>query len=70
MDSESRLPNRDELASMFYNRKLLGNYATFYWSSSLESDVSGGTKAWLQYFIGRHHPYPRDGNASVWCIKR
>ena len=70
LDSESRLPNKDELASMFYNRKLLGEYSPYYWSSTVVS-TNDGTKAWLQYFTtGRHFPYGRNYNGHVWCVKR
>lgn len=70
MDEESRLPNKEELASMFFNRKLLGSYSSYYWSSTIVN-VSTGTQAWLQYFTtGRHFPYRRDNNGYVWCVKR
>ncbi len=71
MDSESRVPNRDELASMFYNEKLLGAFKGHYWSSTIEYDVSNGSRAWIQYFdYGRHFPFQRDGLGFVWCVKR
>ena len=43
-DSEARLPNRDELSSIFYNKLLLDIPATVYWSSSFV-DENG---AWVQ----------------------
>ncbi len=67
IDSESRLPNRDELAAMFYNRELIGNCTTHYWSSTLSST----DKAWLQYMTtGRHYPYARNDRSFVRCVKR
>jgi len=67
LDSDSRLPNRDELASMFYNRELIGNFYQHYWSSSLVSS----DEAWLQYMnTGRHFPYSRDSLSVVRCVKR
>ncbi len=73
MDSESRLPNRDELTSMFYNKALLG-YAevgsginTCYWSGSLLSSNS----IWYVCFTGgRRHPSRTGLSLKTWCIKR
>lgn len=70
-DDETRLPNNEELFSIFANRKLLGLDSTqrHYWSST----VSGPNTAWL---MGIHHGgivsrYERDnGNYFAVCVKR
>ncbi len=69
-DSESRLPNRDELTSMFYNKELLGIVSEDFWSSSL---VSSGDSymAWNQNFnAGRRCPASRSYTSYVRCVKR
>ena len=66
-DSESRLPNRDEAAAMFCNKKLLGHSSMELWTSSLISP----TVAWRQdYHTGHRNPTSRNTQRSVWCIKR
>ncbi len=69
-DPESRLPNRDELTSMFYNKELVGIASAAYWSGSVISSGNSGT-AWRQVFTTGHrfqHPRTYDGN--VRCVKR
>jgi len=70
MDSESRLPNRDELAAMFYNRDLIGIPAGVFWSGSVISFGEAGT-AWRQNFdTGRRGPDTRSYGDGVLCVKR
>jgi len=70
MDSESRLPNRDELSAMFYNKDLIGMISERYWSSTVVysgNDLS----AWYQRFdTGVRHPYTRSNETIVRCVKR
>ncbi len=66
-DSESRLPNMDELAAVFYNRDLMGISGGDFWSSSLES----AEKAYLQDTGGGiRYVAPKNATHSLWCIKR
>ena len=72
-DSEYRLPTRDEMASLFVNKKLLGILdaggadSSLYWTSSIISTQ----KAWAQSMIsGRRTPYDRTTELSVRCVKR
>ncbi len=67
---ESRLPNRDELSSMFYNMKLVGiTYGTFWTGSVASSGVSD--KAWREGFgSGYRGPITRAASLNVRCIKR
>ena len=69
-DSESRLPNIDELTSMFYNMKLLGITSGFFWSGSvITSGVSGN--AWNQSFTnGGITPIVKSTTLDVRCIKK
>ena len=69
-DAESRLPNRDELSSMFYNKELIGIASGGYWSGSVISSGESGT-AWRQGFdTGRRHPVARSGSYGVRCVRR
>ena len=73
IDSESRLPNREEIVAMFVNRNLLyGTERTgTYWSTSSFVNDSK-IKIWgLNFNIG--HLFPCDKSATTnyyWCIKR
>ena len=67
-----RLPDRDELASLFVNAPLinLGESENGYWSGSVISlDTSG--LAWAQGFgQGRRFPSVRNAAGSVRCVKK
>ncbi len=68
-DSEYRLPNADELASMFINRTLLTDSITStHWSSSNISSTVG----WGQRLDNgeRDDFHKATQQAYVWCIKR
>lgn len=67
-DSEYRTPNRDELASLFYNKSLIGvTQVDFFWSST----VFQTGKVWRQHFgTGRRIPALKTSNNSVRCVKR
>ena len=66
-DSDSRLPNRDELSSMFFNRELIGLTSSVYWSSELYSPQY----AWGQDSLwGNRTYYPRSQMRTVRCVKR
>ncbi len=69
LDSGTRLPNKEELMSMFYNTNLLEMTAGSYWSSTI---VAGdATKAWLiQTTNGMIQRATRSQNAGIKCIKR
>ena len=69
-DTESRLPNRDELSSMFYNKELIGIASGYYWSGSVISSGESGT-AWGQDFIlGHRLPLARSYSGYVRCVRR
>ncbi len=69
-DSDSRLPNIDELSAMYYNRDLLGIVTGDYWSGSLASFGDSGT-AWHQAFIvGCRNLNSRSFSRYVRCVKR
>ncbi len=69
-DPESRLPNRDELTAMFYNKELLGIASGGFWSDSVISSGESGT-AWGQSFhAGTRHPNTRSYTINVRCVKR
>jgi len=67
LDSESRLPNRDELSAMFYNRDLIGIASGSFWSGS----VISSTTAWHQSFhAGGRYPFTRSNDLNVRCVRR
>ncbi len=69
-DSEARLPNRDELTSMFYNRTLLGIASGGFWSGAVISSGESGT-AWDQNFnTGHRGPNTRSSGINVRCVRR
>ena len=71
-DKESRLPNRDELSALFYNKAFLGNMTgeDYYWSGSIVAK-SDSNAAWAQYFnSGIRNTVNRNGGYIVHCIKR
>ena len=67
-DSESRVPNRDELAAVFYNRVMFGLPGSgYFWTSSVIDSSNG----WGQsFYTGRAATLPRTGGYNVWCVKR
>ena len=69
-DSESRVPNIDELASIFYNKYIIGfdNDIDNMWSST----VISSTHAWMQDFNNGGYRFQdvRTRADSVRCIKR
>ncbi len=69
-DPESRLPNRDELAAMFYNKEILGMASGVFWSGSVVSSGESG-EAWRHGFgAGDRTPRARSNTSSVRCVKR
>lgn len=70
-DSESRLPNSEELASLFYNKRLLNlmtGGGNGYWSSTL---VTSTTAIHMGMANGNRIPYGRTNtDGRVFCIKR
>jgi len=70
MDSESRLPNREELSAMFYNQDLIGMQSILYWSGSVISAGESG-KAWgLDFGRGTLGATVRSATQPVRCVKR
>ncbi len=71
-NAESRLPNRDELTAMFYNRELLGIKSGAFWSSSVVlSDIPGEVSAWRMSFGEANRAADwRTNNYDVRCVKR
>ncbi len=67
LDSESRVPNIDELSAMFFNRDLFGILDTPYWSSTKES----ASLQWIQFEDGNRGPSTSyQYFYDVRCIKR
>jgi len=65
---DSRLPNREEISSMFYNKNLIGNVnITHHWSASA-IDSEYGWALGMQH--GRMDKALRSDNYWAWCIKR
>jgi len=72
--SEYRLPNADEIISLFVNKELLkGNGVSFsaqYWSSTKIKSTIGLAALVLKSSIGQLDDRLYTGTASAWCIKR
>ena len=67
MDTESRLPNKDELSAIFFNKNLVGIKNMYYWSGTVESS----TYAWSQNMGGGNRKITdKTLSARVRCIKR
>ena len=71
MGEDLRLPNRDELASLFVNAPLVHNIkVSLYWSGSVISLGTSGL-AWIQLFNdGGRYRYTRSGLYYVRCLKQ
>lgn len=68
-DSDSRLPNSDELAAMFYNRILIDITTDYYWSSTRV--LNDAQARWRQSFDnGLRYPMPGAVAYLVHCIRR
>ena len=68
---DARMPNKEELASLMYNKSLLGNFALnvsdHYWSSSFFDKDN----AWLLGADGVYRNYSKDYSVGVVrCVKR
>ena len=69
-EAESRIPNRDELASLFFNRDLFSLPTAEYWSSSVVS-VNNSIQAWKQGSgSGYRYAQNRTNSGTVRCVKR
>ena len=67
----ARMPNKEELASLLYNKILIGNFAnntaSHYWSSTFYDE----NNAWLLGVDGVYRNYSKDYYVgTVRCIKR
>ena len=69
-DSESRVPNREEVASLFYNMTLLGVTFGDIWSSTVITSGENGQGWYLDSVRGIFSPYERTSSRPVRCIKR
>ena len=71
-ESESRVPNREELISMFYNRNLIGITTGDYDASVLSStkNYQGNNTWYLDFTNGNMRIYMQSGSYRLRCIKR
>ena len=69
-DNESRLPNIEELLTLYYNANLLGNWLVddgYRWSST----VNDASNAWaFGNSMGVKYSRPKDSLFAVQCVKR
>ena len=70
LNDETRIPTKEELASVFYNRRLFGiNAGNSTWTGS--RTAVGANRAWLlQMYAGQLWTNSRTYSAGVQCIKR
>ncbi len=70
-DTESRIPNREEMLSMAVNYKLLGTTQSGHYLTSSRAVTKNAGDVWYQSFsTGRVFVYPKNYTANVWCVKR
>ena len=63
------MPNRDELAAMFYNRLLLGiDRGAYYWSGTIASSTNAYRQR-IDNGYAESSPLNNDSN-TVHCVKR
>ncbi len=66
-DPNSRIPNIDELTSMYYNKDLVGISSGYFWSGTVVSASS----AWHQlFYTGARSPNARSNSHYVRCVQR
>ena len=72
MGEDLRLPDRDEIASLFVNAPLinLGESTNYYWSSSVVSLGSGGLAWYQSFYYGNRDRKERSNKYYVRCIKK
>ena len=73
IDAEYRVPNRQEMAAIFYNRLLYGTESGPFWTSSqaTASNYADGILAYGQNLgAGTSHKCLRTGTYYVSCVKR
>ncbi len=71
LDIDSRMPNKEELSSLFYNRELfkLESSGDTWWTGSVIS--IGSINAWkLAIYSGRMWHGARSSSATIYCVKR
>ena len=66
-DQGSRLPSKNELTALFYNRELIGISSGNFWSGSV---VSSSTAWNLGFNTGYRAEYDRSNSHYVRCVKR
>ncbi len=72
-DSESRVPNIDELSAMFYNSQLIGNMKTWYYYSSSKVHVGVNhalTPFYQNFGSGIRQNLGSEDSVYVRCVKR
>ncbi len=67
MDSESRVPNKEEAISLFLNKYLMGNGGGSYWTSKI---LTPTTAVSLDFDMGRFTSSDRSLTFKTRCIKR
>jgi len=70
-DPETRMPNKDEVAAIFYNKMLIGNPDVHYYWTGTTVVKDSQILAWVMYMkTGRLVPITREARANVRCVKR
>ena len=69
-DSESRLPSKDELTSMFYNMKLIDIASGVFWSGTATSSGASGTVCSQSFNSGIRGVYAKTNTNDVRCVKK
>ena len=70
-DSEYRVPNLEELYSMFVNKKLLSDSTTgYHWNSTSVTNGSAVRKLSVHFTTGEVDDLAMTSEMKVWCVRR
>ena len=67
INNDSRAPNYDEGAAIFYNKNLIGDTPTNIWTSTTASSDKAW---WIALRFGYRERWSKENSVSTYCIKR
>ena len=67
LNDDSRAPNYDEGAAIFYNQSLIGDIEHHFWTSTTASSDKGW---WIASGIGYRERWNKTNEVSTYCIRR
>ncbi len=67
---ESRLPNKDELSSLFFNKQFVGVADVAFWSGTSVTPGDSGTAWGIGFHVGNRNPRVKTRGYNFICIER